>query len=40
MLPGLLKFRKRAGENVDPLLLIHMRSGYGKCFPHPGKILF
>ena len=40
MLPGLFEFMKRAGENVDRLLLIQMRSGYGKCFPHPGKIVF
>ena len=40
MLPGLFEFMKRAGENVDPLLLINMRNGYGKCFSHPGKIVF
>ena len=40
MLSGLFEFMKRAGENVDPLLLINMRTGYGKCFPHPGKIVF
>ena len=34
------KFMKRAGANVDPLLLSYMRSGYGKCFSRHGKVLF
>ena len=31
---------KRAGANVDPLLLSHMRSGYGKCFSYRRKMVF